>query len=1111
VGPVKVAGQQKLIVLNRTQMATSLLNLQLVDVMGLRAFFAAPSNTATLRRSLAILGLVIGGVATGSPAQAQANIDAVLRSLMQSFVPNGQDRQPAHAPPPYYSSPPPVPPVRPREAPARVNQATPPAAQLPSRPGTVSTEQPSGPSFSCARASRPAEHAICRDPGLASLDRTVSSTYAEQRATASGDDLAVLVAEQRAWVAKRDACQSNVRCLREAMTQRVGELRVATAVPAGAGFSATQGPASPTGSPSVLGSAPNVAGDDPLRRLVAPPVGLRPWRFASFEGRLAVTFLGERLPGDDEFDVQIARRFFHLLAAGHIPGLLEDGMTPSLISQFVSDQAYRELFGVPRRQDSSPSQWGGKNEIEVESSRQRFREHYLPLIRDLAPKPTFVLRWLQKANLGLYDAARGGFPVTVPDGPAFLTAARQAKLRVAPGIVLPEIFWPADRDAAQAFLRRWPDRSVELGMDLEVSVVDPDVGEISFKPTRVRLLARGRTETLLELPLQLGAAASQEPVRPAPMPSEQVVPPGVDAALANAAEAARRWQLPTMRGLPYSDIGPARDVGTSGGLGFGNDFGVNPASDLRPLAPGELWARAMRATALATLPDPVKAISDNDAVAFACIFLPRARQVQIFKQPACGSDIMRANFVFQRRDGASAFRREDLPRLLADAPRVPLRILLVAQIPITGYNEALGGFPIGNASAGAPTVFGSPLDIRLPTLWPPSETQARALVSGTRRDNVPQIWLAITTTILGPTAEGRALEMYHSSTGLPNSAGWRFRTDSVILYQDAALRTPLHDFTPSIIRMAQPILGTAEEQAPARGGFTPLTGEAALLLALRHGMASELAIDWSSAAASRIYYESKYRTSADWPLYDRWGTFYPAESGAEASRYQAWTQRRSEALPDTFSLSRSLDRPVLGANNARIAVYGNTPGVFAFEQSTPVNLDVDSARRLLARGIEAAQLLPMQLEVPGTQKMPVYLALPKPTAGYVVQFDAPVPPDVIGQPRPLLLIQHEVAGLELMNLGSSGGTRRPSLVVRLVPKSAEIRRGASLVSSSPLEGGQWSPPPPLLPGVEQRLAGGAYGPDIIGVRLGMSMAEAEAIIRSNLQVSRVLETTALAS
>lgn len=88
--------------------------------------------------------------------------------------------------------------------------------------GGAAPQQVVRPSFDCARAGTPTEYAICGTPELAHLDRQMADAYAAARAQAA--DPSAVADAQRSWMSRRNACLSNVTCLRAAMQQRIGAL-----------------------------------------------------------------------------------------------------------------------------------------------------------------------------------------------------------------------------------------------------------------------------------------------------------------------------------------------------------------------------------------------------------------------------------------------------------------------------------------------------------------------------------------------------------------------------------------------------------------------------------------------------------------------------------------------------------------------------------------------------------------------------------------------------------------------------------------------------------------------------------------------------------------------
>lgn len=72
-------------------------------------------------------------------------------------------------------------------------------------PGRASA-QARGPAFDCAKAQGEVEQLICKDEGLAALDRTLDGVYKAAQAKAKNEVPPVLVAEQRGWVKGRNDC-----------------------------------------------------------------------------------------------------------------------------------------------------------------------------------------------------------------------------------------------------------------------------------------------------------------------------------------------------------------------------------------------------------------------------------------------------------------------------------------------------------------------------------------------------------------------------------------------------------------------------------------------------------------------------------------------------------------------------------------------------------------------------------------------------------------------------------------------------------------------------------------------------------------------------------------
>ena len=83
-------------------------------------------------------------------------------------------------------------------------------------------------SFDCKLAKLPAEIAICSDPTLSSADDALAQEYSPLLKSAPADAAKTIKKEQKAWLASRNACRSDMQCImgsyRERL-QRFGEWR----------------------------------------------------------------------------------------------------------------------------------------------------------------------------------------------------------------------------------------------------------------------------------------------------------------------------------------------------------------------------------------------------------------------------------------------------------------------------------------------------------------------------------------------------------------------------------------------------------------------------------------------------------------------------------------------------------------------------------------------------------------------------------------------------------------------------------------------------------------------------------------------------------------------
>jgi hypothetical protein len=181
------------------------------------------------RRTLtADVGYAVQPAADGSgDVVTISNADAIitpLATLARVGAPVGQPLAPASAPdqalPPNDAGPVPSAPAQPNAAPAAPAPPRPePASQAP-----TPTRGSAKPSFSCQYARTRGEIAVCRDPGLASLDRQMANQFNSAMSDGDPQQRALLRTTRGRFLSYRDACRSDT-CIADAYRGRITEIR----------------------------------------------------------------------------------------------------------------------------------------------------------------------------------------------------------------------------------------------------------------------------------------------------------------------------------------------------------------------------------------------------------------------------------------------------------------------------------------------------------------------------------------------------------------------------------------------------------------------------------------------------------------------------------------------------------------------------------------------------------------------------------------------------------------------------------------------------------------------------------------------------------------------
>ena len=644
------------------------------------------------------------------------------------------------------------------------------------------------------------------------------------------------------------------------------------------------------------------------------------------------------------------------------------------------------------------------------------------------------------------------------------------------------MFFPIDRSAAEALLSQNPAGEVELVADVTIGGFE-NGRNLRLRLNRLDLYKAGHRDKLYAFPV--GPA----PTGPLDLAGDRARGSGG----ASEAAAIAYWGLPVVNGLPlfttqFSDLLDSAPQGSQG------------PSYL------EHWSRMLHAMGLAIDPDPAK-ISDGDATVLACMFLTDVQRVQMFGQDACHFSLASAGAVFQQKDGAAAFRRNVLASIVARAPRPPFAMKIVLPVDLKPYDMKAGQFPLGLREAGSRiAIFDSPLDVLLPTVLPATEAEGRRFAEATGKYG--RAWLALDVAIVGATPPGAPSSLMTGTAGLPDHRRWIFETRRMGLFADAQLTSLMHDYDPNKFRTA-PLSALASPASAADAARAD--GELALLAVLAQTPDPPMPIDWTGAASQRFRFEETWRSRVDWREIDPWGIFFTSEpdpSGVE--RYRKWTQERARNLPHSVYF-RTLLSPYLATNrpptlpllqNGRYTVGG--PNDTQITSAMPGD---ELLRRMRAHGVDKTQLVNMPTVLAGSDGVPVYVALPAPVTDYVLDLSAS-PPNFDPQgPQPTVTVLAELSSAEIYRYGE--GERAMAVLLKLRPVSASFEQGGKRVARYDLPDRQWSAPPVALPSAEQRLSRGAYGPEVLGIKLGMPMKEAEALVRGRLDHLRVLETDSL--
>jgi uncharacterized protein len=106
-----------------------------------------------------------------------------------------------------------------------MNRSIPVAALAAAGLGLLLAAPAEAASFNCARASLPAEMAICNSPGLGEMDQEMAALYFNLVNYGPAWAVRQIKGEQSNWIARRNGCGYDRRCVGAAYDRRIGRLR----------------------------------------------------------------------------------------------------------------------------------------------------------------------------------------------------------------------------------------------------------------------------------------------------------------------------------------------------------------------------------------------------------------------------------------------------------------------------------------------------------------------------------------------------------------------------------------------------------------------------------------------------------------------------------------------------------------------------------------------------------------------------------------------------------------------------------------------------------------------------------------------------------------------
>ncbi|TCR67378.1 hypothetical protein [Bosea sp. BK604] len=238
-----------------------------------------------------------------------------------------------------------------------------------------------------------------------------------------------------------------------------------------------------------------------VERLKTPPAGIEPLQLRTLGG-LPLFTAGSVGQLSNE-----GLRFFSLVALGSVPSHLDEYAAAVADLHLRGAQPFTQ--GQYRREGGLDRRWPGKDEFERRDSRKAFIDQYGEVLRRWAPRPPFRFAYAQTISLPDYDQKRNGFALPLPS----LRGLDVAGLQTWESFAWPEPFLPRSQSGARKLLQDLRDaaprdatgrsqvgeRTAVLVATVEMAEIDPRNGRAELRLASLALYDSQLKAKLLDI------------------------------------------------------------------------------------------------------------------------------------------------------------------------------------------------------------------------------------------------------------------------------------------------------------------------------------------------------------------------------------------------------------------------------------------------------------------------------------------------------------------------------------------------------------------------------------------------------------------------------------